>query len=188
MGIDLFSCTFIWSKVEVSSEWHKSNPSIILFINAYAPTGQITNGYTTQWALQSYFTCLNYAYAGKYLFEANIRNDGSLRFANGYKWGVFPSFSGGWCFSSESFMKKVKWLTNGKLRGSWGKLGNQSGLGSNYPFATSIKTDQYTVFGGVLNSGYAPVNYALNNITWESTNMIDIGTDLSFFKKIRCKF
>lgn len=132
--------------------------------------------------MQSYFGRLNYAFAGKYLFEANVRYDGSSRFANGYKWGLFPSFSGAWRFSSENFMQGIKWLNNGKLRASWGELGNQSGLGSNYPFATSIATNQYTVFGGVLNPGYAPINYALNDITWETTSMIDIGTDLSFFK------
>ena len=150
-------------------------------INAYDPTNQVTNGYSNQWALQSYFGRLNYGYAGKYLFEANVRYDGSSRFANGYKWGLFPSFSGAWRFSSEEFMKDFKWLTNGKLRASYGQLGNQSGLGSNYPFALTIATNQYTVFGGVLNPGYAAVNYALNDITWESTSMIDYGTDLSFF-------
>ncbi len=149
-------------------------------INAYDPTGQITNGYSNQWALQSYFGRLNYAYAGKYLIEANVRYDGSSRFADGYKWGLFPSFSGAWRFSSEEFMNDVKWLNNGKLRASWGKLGNQSGLGSNYPFALTVATNQYTVFGGVLNPGYAPLNFALNNITWEATKMTDFGTDLSF--------
>ncbi len=151
-------------------------------INAFDPTGQITNGFTTQWALQSYFGRLNYAFDGKYLLEANVRYDGSSRFANGYKWGLFPSFSGAWRFSKENFMNEFKWLHDGKLRASWGRLGNQSGLGSNYPFATNVATNQYTVFGGALNPGYAPLNYALNDITWETTSMIDIGADLSFFK------
>ncbi len=151
-------------------------------INAFEPTGQTNNGYTTEWALMSYFGRLNYAYAGKYLLEANVRYDGSSRFANGYKWGVFPSFSGAWRFSSEDFLQDVSWLSNGKLRASWGELGNQAGLGSNYPFALNVATNQYAVFGGVLNSGYAPVNYALKDITWESTRMIDFGIDLSFFK------
>jgi TonB-linked SusC/RagA family outer membrane protein len=151
-------------------------------INSYDPTGMTNSGYTTEWALMSYFGRLNYGFAGKYLFEANIRYDGSSRFATGYKWGLFPSFSGAWRFSSESFMKNFSWLTNGKLRASWGDLGNQQGLGSNYPFALTVATNQYTVFGGILNPGYAPVNYALNDITWESTRMIDFGVDLSFFK------
>jgi len=151
-------------------------------INAYDPTGMTNSGYSNEWALMSYFGRLNYSFAGKYLLEANVRYDGSSRFANGYKWGLFPSFSGAWRFSSESFMQSFNWLSNGKLRASWGELGNQSGLGSNYPFALNVATNQYTVFGGVLNPGYAPVNYALNNITWESTRMIDFGIDLSFFK------
>lgn len=151
-------------------------------INAYDPTGMTNSGYSNEWALMSYFGRLNYSYAGKYLLEANVRYDGSSRFANGYKWGVFPSFSGAWRFSSENFMQKFNWLSNGKLRASWGELGNQAGLGSNYPFALTVATNQYAVFGGTLNPGYAPVNYALTDITWESTRMIDFGIDLSFFK------
>lgn len=151
-------------------------------INAYDPTGMTNSGYSNEWALMSYFGRLNYSYAGKYLLEANVRYDGSSRFANGYKWGVFPSFSGAWRFSSENFMQRFNWLSNGKLRASWGELGNQAGLGSNYPFALTVATNQYAVFGGTLNSGYAPVNYALKDITWESTRMIDFGIDLSFFK------
>jgi len=150
-------------------------------INSYDPTGMTNSGYTTEWALMSYFGRLNYAFDGKYLLEANIRYDGSSRFATGYKWGIFPSFSGAWRFSAEPFMQGIKWLSNGKLRASWGELGNQSGLGSNYPFALNVATDQYTVFGGVLNPGYAPVNYALTDITWESTRMIDFGIDLTMF-------
>lgn len=149
-------------------------------INAFDPTGQITTGYSNQWALMSYFGRLNYSFDGKYFLEGNVRYDGSSRFANGYKWGMFPSFSGAWRFTNEKFMKNVRWLSNGKLRASWGQLGNQSGLGSNYPFALNVSTNLYTVFGGTLNPGYAVLNYALNNITWESTTMTDFGVDLSF--------
>ncbi len=149
-------------------------------LNSYDPTGQTNSGYTTEWSLMSYFGRLNYAYAGKYLLEANIRYDGSSRFATGYKWGLFPSFSGAWRFSSESFMENFTWLKNGKLRASWGELGNQSGLGSNYPFALNVSTSQYTVFGGTVNPGYAPTSYALNDITWETTKMLNFGVDLSF--------
>ena len=151
-------------------------------INSYDPTGMTNGGNSNEWALMSYFGRLNYSYEGKYLLEANFRKDGSSRFANNYKWGLFPSFSGAWRFSSENFMERIKWITTGKLRASWGKLGNQSGLGSNYPFALNVATNQYTVFGGVLNPGYAPVNYALNDITWETTSMINYGIDLSFLR------
>jgi TonB-linked SusC/RagA family outer membrane protein len=149
-------------------------------INSFNPTGQITNGYSTEWALMSYFGRVNYSYDGKYFLEGNVRYDGSSRFATGYKWGVFPSFSAAWRFTNEKFMKNVNWLSSGKLRASWGQLGNQSGLGSNYPFALSVNTSLYTVFGGILNPGYAAQNYALNNITWESTTMTNLGVDLAF--------
>lgn len=150
-------------------------------LNSYNPVGQTNNGYTNEWALMSYFGRVNYAYKEKYLLEANVRYDGSSRFANDYKWGVFPSFSAAWRISSENFMQNIDWLDNAKMRASWGELGNQSGLGSNYPFALTVATDQYAVFGGQLNSGYAPVNYALNDITWESTEMLDFGFDVTLF-------
>jgi len=75
-------------------------------INAFDPTGQSTGGYSNQFALMSYFGRLNYNFDSKYFLEANVRNDGSSRFAEGYKWGVFPSFSAAWRFTSEKFMKK----------------------------------------------------------------------------------
>jgi TonB-linked SusC/RagA family outer membrane protein len=151
-------------------------------VDAYDPTNQSTSGYSTEWALMSFFGRLNYDFAGKYLLEGNIRYDGSSRFANNYKWGVFPSFSGAWRFSEEPFMKGIGWLDNAKFRASWGELGNQSGLGSNYPFALTVATNQYTVFGNELNPGYAPVNYAMRDITWESTRMIDFGIDFTILR------
>lgn len=151
-------------------------------LNSFDPTNQSNSGTTNEWALMSYFGRLNYGFAGKYLFEANVRYDGSSRFAKGHKWGFFPSFSAAWRFSSEEFMKNTaSWLSNGKLRASWGELGNQDGLGSNYPFSLNVATNQYGIFGNNLAPGYAPVNYALSNITWETTRMIDFGIDLGFF-------
>lgn len=149
-------------------------------INSYETVNQSTKGSTSQWALMSYFGRLNYNYKGKYLFEANVRYDGSSRFANGYKWGLFPSFSAAWRFSEEDFMENIDWLDNAKLRASWGELGNQSGLG-NYPFSLNVKTNQSTVFGTEINPGYASVNYALNDITWETTRVLDFGIDFTLF-------
>ena len=76
--------------------------------------------------LRSYFGRINYAYDSKYLFEANIRRDGSSRFASGNQWGTFPSFSGGWIISKEDFMKDANWINFLKLRASWGQLGNEN--------------------------------------------------------------
>ena len=149
-------------------------------MDSFDKTNMSNSGTSSEWALMSYFGRVNYAFAGKYLVEANLRYDGSSRFAKGRKWGLFPSVSAAWRFSEESFMKDLTWWTNGKIRASWGKLGNQEGLGGNYPFALNVSTSQYAVFDNQLASGFAPVNYALSEITWESTKMLDFGIDLGF--------
>ncbi|MDR1938124.1 MAG: TonB-dependent receptor [Tannerellaceae bacterium] len=149
-------------------------------INSFPVTNQRGEGEANEWALQSYFGRINYDYAGKYLFEGNIRYDGSSRFSKGHKWGLFPSFSAGWRFSQEGFMERVEWLSNAKLRGSWGQLGNQEGLGSNYPFSMDINISQPMIFNRVVSNGYAATDYAMNDITWETTEMTDIGIDLGF--------
>jgi hypothetical protein len=69
---------------------------------------------------------LHYGFDGKYIVEANFRFDGSSRFMEGNRWGFFPSFSGAWRLNKEAFLDDVSWLNNLKLRGSGGKLGNQS--------------------------------------------------------------
>lgn len=149
-------------------------------INVFDPLNMTNSGTRTQWALMSYFGRLNYAYGEKYLLEANVRYDGSSRFAKGHRWGLFPSFSAAWRFQAEEFMKDISWLSNGKLRASWGELGNQSGLGGDYPFALLIETNRYQVFDGEMAPGYAPVNYAMTDISWETTRMMNFGLDLGF--------
>ena len=131
-------------------------------------------------ALQSFFGRLNYDYAGKYLFEANVRYDGSSRFAKGNRWGLFPSFSAGWRISEENFMKNIKWLSNAKLRASWGQLGNQE-VGSYYPFSMDINLAEPVVFNGKVVQGYAARDYAFRDISWETTTMTNVGIDLGFF-------
>lgn len=150
-------------------------------LNAFPVLNQRGEGEANEWALQSYFGRVNYDFNGKYLLEANVRYDGSSRFASGHKWGVFPSFSAGWRFSEESFMDNIDWLDNAKLRGSWGTLGNQEGLGSNYPFSMDINLNQQVVFNQLVAEGYAANDYAMRDITWETTEMADIGLDLGFF-------
>ena len=91
----------------------------------------------------SWFGRVNYDYAGKYLFEANIRADASSRFAKGHRWGYFPSFSAAWRISEEAFMEEaVGWLTDLKIRGSYGNLGNQSALSDFYPWMNIIPSTE----------------------------------------------
>lgn len=94
-------------------------------MNAGDASTQSNEGYTAELAMISWFARINYDFAGKYLLEANIRADASSRFAEGHRWGYFPSFSGAWRISEEAFMESAKdsWLSGLKIRASWGQLG-----------------------------------------------------------------
>lgn len=149
-------------------------------INAAPKDGQQNEGYSNDWALQSYFSRLNYDYKERYLLEANIRRDGSSRFAEGNRWGVFPSFSAGWNISKEDFFESSLDLVNAlKLRASWGKLGNQNVVG-NYPSVATIDSNQNYSFNQGLASGIAPKIGANKDISWEATATTNIGLDATF--------
>lgn len=150
-------------------------------ISSFPVTNQSTDGNASEMTLQSYFSRLNYVYANKYLFEANVRYDGSSRFGVGHRWGVFPSFSAGWRIDKESFMESIDWISNTKLRASWGRLGNQE-VGGYYPSSLNISLSQPVVFNGTVSDGYGAVNYAFKDISWETTTMTNVGLDLGFFK------
>ncbi|HRP32381.1 MAG TPA: TonB-dependent receptor [Agriterribacter sp.] len=142
--------------------------------------GQQSNGSSSEIALESVFGRLNYSFNERYLFEANIRYDGSSRFAKENRWGTFPSFSAGWRISEENFFLPLRNVFSElKVRGSWGKLGNQNLVG-NYPYIPTIASGQNYGFGGSIASGVAPVNGANTNIKWETTTSTDIGLDAVF--------
>lgn len=146
------------------------------------------DGWASEWTLISYFGRLNYDHNGKYLFETNARYDGSSRFSEGNKWGFFPSFSVGWRISEENFMESLrKDIDNLKIRASWGKLGNQN-IGSNYPFASTVDLSQGYISNGTLQDGAAIVDLANTDISWESSEMTNIGFDFAFRKKLTASF
>lgn len=129
--------------------------------------------------LQSFFGRLHYGYDDRYIVEANFRYDGSSRFASGHRWGFFPSFSGAWRVSQEAFMKDFDWLSNLKLRASWGKLGNQRIDLFSYVNAISLGKD-YS-FNNSIVGGTAITQISDPTITWETTNITDVGFDLGLF-------
>lgn len=141
--------------------------------------GWTNNGQTDEDKLSSFFGRFNYDFNNKYLFEANLRRDGSSKFAAGNRWGTFPSFSAGWRVSEEDFMKSLKWLSSLKLRASWGKLGNDRI--SNYQYLSKIALGQNYDFGGVLTDGAATVEASNDHITWETTTELDFGLDADLF-------
>lgn len=141
---------------------------------------QRVTGNAAEYAYRSWFGRLNYAYANKYLFEFNIRHDGSSRFSSDNRWATFPSVSGGWVISEEKFMLPTRfWLDQLKVRASWGKLGNER-IGSYYPYQTSIDFTQMLLMnGGQASSATAAsqTTYAVRDITWETTSSWDVGLD-----------
>lgn len=149
-----------------------------------AGTEDITNGGNKySWALRSYFGRVNYAFDNRYLFEANMRIDGTSRFSKDNRWGYFPSFSAGWNFSRENFMEWAsKVLNQGKIRASWGELGNQNVGSDFYPYLTPISREEKTYpIGGKNNVGFVQTKLGNQNIKWETLRMFNIGIDLSFF-------
>lgn len=140
------------------------------------------------WKMGSFFGRLNYDYAGRYLFEANVRYDGSSRLVPDDRWDIFPSFSLGWRVSEEPFFEPAKsYVDNLKLRGSWGKLGNSTILDSRY-YAyyglISNKTDDsdsnvLNIFG---NPVYHQKYMTSEGITWETITTTNIGIDLGFLR------
>lgn len=134
---------------------------------------------SADWALMSFFGRVNYAYKDKYLFEANVRYDGSSRFAPESRWGLFPSFSAGWNIHKEDFMSGTKdWLSNLKIRASWGKMGNNAS--GNYDWQATYYTDK-VVLGGDLATGLHQSKLANTALEWETTTTSNIGIDYGFF-------
>lgn len=134
--------------------------------------------------IQSWFGRINYDFQGKYLFEANLRADGSSRFAKGHRWGVFPSFSAGWNLHREKMLEKASaWLSELKIRASWGVLGDAEKVGY-YPTAQVLKYDpKIYAFNDALAGG-AYNNTAINpNISWEESKQGNIGVDFGVWNQ-----
>jgi TonB-dependent starch-binding outer membrane protein SusC len=154
-------------------------------LDAASSSTASNSGGTSEWALMSYFGRANYSFKDRYLFEANLRYDGSSRFSSSHRWGLFPSFSSGWRISEESFWNKSgvsNLINNLKLRVSWGVLGNQN-IGT-YPYQQTYSLGENAVLGttATLQSGTRINTFNNTDITWESTSVTDAGLDFSFFK------
>lgn len=147
------------------------------------------NGILTpyQLAIFSLFARLDYNFAGKYLFSATIRRDGSSVFVPAQRYGNFPAVTAGWRISQESFMKNIDWITDLKIRGGWGKLGSISNINP---------TNAFTLFGQQINQSYYDINgtsnspvaglyvsqYGNPNTSWEKDELTNIGFDASILR------
>jgi len=132
----------------------------------------------SDWGLLSGFGRINYAYDSKYLFEANLRYDGSSRFSPESRWGLFPSFSAGWRIGEEKWMQSTKsWLDELKLRASWGVAGNNNS--GNYAWQSTFSSVN-VVSGGAETPGLIVTALGNRNLEWETTKTADIGLDFAF--------
>ena len=158
-------------------------------MNAGDASTQKNNGYNRELAMVSWFGRVNYDFAGKYLLEGNIRSDASSRFADGHRWGYFPSFSAAWRLSEENFMEDAReWLNSFKLRASWGLLGNQDALSDYYPWMNTYSLNANYPLGGSLQTGYYQASYKLNTISWEKARTWGVGFDATINNKINVTF
>lgn len=152
------------------------------YLNAGSPDNQKSEGTGNAWAIQSGFGRLRYNFNERYLFESTVRYDGSSRFPQSKKFGVFPSVAAGWRLSEENFFKEnesLGFISNLKLKVSWGRLGNQN-IG-NYPYQSVYELGQNYPFGDTYTQGAAVTTAVDPTIKWEETETIDGGLEAVFW-------
>lgn len=168
------------------SRYNYMNGSIQSF--ASEVTQQLNNGIllpkvggsTSGYSLLSYMGRVNYAYADKYLFTATLRQDGSSRFGEKNRYGLFPSASAAWRISEEDFFKPVTFINDLKIRAGFGATGNQS-IG-NYSFASSLNTIKYNFNNNVV-SAVVPTVMPNPYVQWEQQKQGNVGIDASMFNQ-----
>ena len=165
-----------------ANNFRRTDP-LFRYIDASIPE-ELSNlgvsGIATEWALLSYFGQVGYSYKSRYILSAAIRRDGSSRFGDNNRWGIFPSFSAAWNISSEPFFQGVDFVSSLKLRGSWGQLGNQE-IG-NYPYSSLVSIgERVYIFGDQIVTGASIQEIGNSNIKWETSTQTNLGLDMSFW-------
>ena len=131
-------------------------------------------------SMTSYALRLNYGYKSRYLLTATIRRDGSSKFTKDNRWGTFPSAAAAWRISEEPFMQKVNWLSNLKLRLSYGVTGNNTPIGS-YDTQQTLSSPLNYPFGPSYNIGYTASKIVNKDLQWETSTEYNAGIDFGFF-------
>lgn len=168
---------FHYKHFEASSTGYSTDLYLANNLGAGTTYGQPGSN-RSQNQLASYLGRLNYIYKDRYLFTLTARADGSSKFGANNKWSFFPSFAVAWRASEEAFLREVDWLSNLKVRASYGKTGNQNI--DNYKSLAMLGTMNYAL-GGMLNSGVGPNNIPNPDLKWETTASIDVGLDIGLF-------
>jgi len=182
----LHSVNGLFGFQESFSSWEDFQAQRDLYVNSqYLFAGvsenqQATGGRPGDRLNQAFIGQFNYDYAGKYLVDLRFRYDGSSRYPKGSRWGLFPSVSLGWRLSEESFIKnKWEFLTNLKLRASYGEMGDDAAA-NNYPptyVGYDLDSKRGWVFGNALQGGVSPSAIPNPNLTWYAIKMYNLGLD-----------
>lgn len=166
-----------WEQTGISASrldtTHRNEDWDLMYQRSTLRTSPASRG-IDNWGLMSYFGRITYDFAGKYLFQANMRVDKSSKFAPGNRTAAFPSLSAGWRVSQEEFMKNIPVINDLKIRAGWGKNGNQEGLGS----FEYLSLTNFNNTGGQVIGTIAPLS-----LTWEKTTQTNVGIDATILNR-----
>lgn len=141
------------------------------------------DGNASEMGRMSYVGRLNYTYSDKYIFEATFRADASAKFSPSKRWGYFPSFSGAWRISQESFMQNINFLDNLKVRVNYGKSGNDNVVNFQYLSGFNLRTHSGYLLGDKAIKPISPSVIPNPYLSWEEIEIINGGLEFSFLNK-----
>lgn len=175
----IYSEEYWYSRSNTTARNNRIHPSLSE-VNAALTTQQTTAGTSSRQGLRSYIGRVSYSAFDRYLMEFNFRVDGSSKFLPGHRYGFFPSGSVGWRFTEEPWFEPLagSWLNSGKLRASYGLLGNNSGVGV-YQQREIMEQNNY-MFDGSVATGFVYKKMLNEDLTWEKTRVLNIGLDVAF--------
>lgn len=168
-----------WYNVQATRDNVPNNMDIMQEVNAGDPTTAEGFGETSYNTLVSFLGRVMYNYENRYYISASLRADGSSRFPKGNKYALFPAVSASWRLTSEEFMQDQELFSDLKLRGGWGRVGNQAI--SNNATLTLLDQTQYA-YGGTIANGYFISSVGNNNLKWETVEDWNVGIDMALLK------
>ena len=163
-----------------------TDPDFITITNLPVSTRQVNSSQFKGVNFASYFGQVKYTYNDKYIVSAVVRRDGSSRFGENARYGVFPAFSAAWRISSESFLQSATWIDDLKIRGGWGEMGNSNNVDPNNQyslFSGNVGASSYDINGSNSNAiiGFRRSRIGNPNAQWETAVTQNIGFDGTFF-------
>lgn len=178
-GLFVYSEEYWYDRYQASSRNDRLYPTLHE-VDAALTDIQSTAGNSNTEGLRSFIGRVNYSAYDKYILEVNFRSDGSSKFLPGSQFGFFPSAALAWRFTEENFISSVtnKFLNSGKLRASYGTLGNNSGVGR-YEQQSTLAASNYMV-GGSIVKGFVNRKLVNKDLSWETTKVFNLGIDLGF--------